>query len=316
MSTNPNEWLWEQKYRPRTIAECILPATIKSDFEEMVKAGEAKNMILASSDPGTGKTTLARAFAHDLGADVLFINASEQSGIDTFRNDIRLFASTMSLQGNAKIVILDEADNLSEAAQKAFRGQIEEFSASCRFILTCNYPNQIIEPIRSRLMVYEFNIPADEKATMMKGQIIRILDILKKENVQVDNKSVIAEVVKRNFPDNRQMLVQLQTYASKGVIDEGILGRVTAGSDVDLLISHLKAKKFNDIRMMIPRYTSNYAQFIRAMYDNLYTMIKPHSIPTMIEIIGVNQAEAHRVPDIEIHMVWLMVQLMTQIEFV
>lgn len=313
---NPNEFLWEQKYRPKTLAECILPATIKADFQALLDAGEAKNMILASTKPGTGKTTLARAFANDLGADVLFINASEESGIDVFRNDIRIFASTMSLQGNPKVVILDEADNLSEAAQKAFRGQIEEFSASCRFILTCNYPNQIIEPIRSRMMVYEFVIPADEKAAMMKGQIIRLLDILKKENVAVENKAVIKELVLRNYPDNRKMLVALQTYASKGVIDEGILGRVTSGSDVDVLIGHLKAKKFQDIRAMIPQYTSDYAQFIRAMYDALYPMTKPASIPTMIEIIGMNQAEAHRVPDIEIHMVWLMVQLMTQVDFV
>lgn len=316
MSMNPNEWLWEAKYRPQTIAECILPEQMKVDFQAMIAAGEVKNMILASSNPGTGKTTVARAICNELDADVLFINASEESGIDIFRNDIRKFASTISMLSNSKVVILDEADNLSEAAQKAFRGMIEEFSVSCRFILTCNYINRIIEPIRSRMMQYEFVIPQAEKTAMMKLQIVRLLDILKKEDVKVENKQVIMELVKRKFPDNRSMLVSLQSYAMKGVIDEGILGRVTSGSDVEVLIGYLKDKKFKEIRQLIPKYASDYPTFIRSIYDNLYPVIKPSAIPDMIEIIGVNQEAYNRVPDIEIHMNWLMVQLMMNLEFV
>lgn len=316
MSMNPNEWLWEAKYRPQTIKDCILPEQMKADFHAMVAAGEVKNMILASSNPGTGKTTVARAICNELDADVLFINASEESGIDVFRNDIRKFASTISMLSNSKVVILDEADNLSEAAQKAFRGMIEEFSVSCRFILTCNYVNKIIEPIRSRMMQYEFVIPQSERAAMMKGQIVRLLDILGKEGITVENRMVVAELVKRKFPDNRSMLVTLQSYAMKGVIDEGILGRVTSGSDVEVMIGYLKEKKFKEIRAMVPKYASDYPTFIRAIYDNLYPVIKPHSIPNMIEIIGVNQEAYSRVPDIEIHMNWLMVQLMMNLEFV
>lgn len=316
MRCNPNEWLWEAKYRPQTIADCILPASIKNDLMQMLSDGEVKNLLLVSSNPGTGKTTTALAMCHELDADYLFINASEESGIDVFRTDIRRFASTISMTGSPKVVVLDEADNLSEAAQKAFRGMIEEFSNSCRFILTCNYLNKIIEPIRSRLKTYEFVIPAEEKNQMMREQIMRLLEILKNENVQVESKQVIMELVKKKYPDNRSMLVDLQAYSMKGVIDEGILGQVTSGSDVDMLVGYLKAKNFKEIRAILPKYASDYPTFIRALYDALRTMVKPSHIPAMIEIIGVNQEAYSRVPDIEIHMTWLCVQLMMGMDWV
>lgn len=315
MHFNPNEWLWEQKYRPVTIDDCILPADLKFYFKDMIAKGEIKNMILASSSPGTGKTTIALALANELDADVLFINASEESGIDVFRTDIRRFASTVSMMGGPKIVILDESDNLSEAAQKAFRGMVEEFSSNCRFIMTCNYPNKIIEPIRSRMDIKEFVIPVEEKPQMMKEQIIRLLQILKQENIEVQSKQVIMELVKREFPDNRSMLVKLQSYSNRGVIDEGILGQVTAGSDIDILVGNLKAKKFKDIRGIIPKYASDYPTFIRSLYDALLPVIKPSHVPAMIEIIGQNQEAYSRVPDLEIHMTWLCVQLMMSMDW-
>lgn len=316
MKFDPNEWLWETKYRPQTIADCILPASIKEDLMQMINDGEVKNLLLVSSHPGTGKTTSALALCNELDADYLFINASEESGIDVFRTDIRRFASTISMTGSPKVVILDEADNLSEAAQKAFRGMIEEFSNSCRFILTCNYQNKIIEPIRSRLKTYEFVIPAEAKAQMMKEQILRLLEILKNENIQVESKQVIMELVKKKFPDNRSMLVDLQAYSMKGIIDEGILGQVTSGSDVDVLVGHLKTKNFKEIRAILPKYASDYPTFIRALYDALRTMVKPSHMVAMIEIIGTNQEAYSRVPDIEIHMTWLCVQLMMGMDWV
>lgn len=315
ISVTPNEWLWELKYRPKSINESILPAYLKEYFNQLVAAGELQNMILCSSSPGTGKTTIARAIADELDMDVLFINASSEAGIDVFRTDITKFASTVSMMGSGKLVILDEADNLSEAAQKAFRGIIEEFSCNCRFILTCNYPNRIIEPIRSRMSVKEFIIPADEKNQMIKEQVIRLLNILKTENVQVDNKQVIMELVKKRFPDNRSMLVDLQSYAMKGVIDEGILGHVTSGSDIDILVGHLKSKQFKEIRALIPKYASDYSTFIRALYDSLFSTVKPSHIPAMIEYIGENQKYYNSVPDIEIHMEYLCVQLMMNMDF-
>ena len=315
ISVNPTEWLWELKYRPKSIDECILPEGLKSDFKQMVAAGEIKNMLLCSSNPGTGKTTVAQAIADELDMDVLFINASSESGIDVFRTDITKFASTVSMMGSGKVVILDEADNLSDAAQKAFRGIIEEFSSNCRFILTCNYPNRIIEAIRSRMKIYEFIIPAAEKNQMIKGQVLRLLKILETEKVQVDNKQVVMELVKRKFPDNRSMLVDLQSYAMKGVIDEGILGQVTSGSDVDILVGYLKIRAFKEIRAIIPKYASNYPTFIRALYDAMYSVVKPSHIPAMIEYIGENQKYYSSVPDIEIHMEYLCVQLMMNMDF-
>lgn len=315
IAVKPNEWLWELKYRPQTLAEVILPVDLKTYFKDLVKSGELQNMIFCSSGPGSGKTTTAYALANDLDMDVLFINASSESGIDVFRNDITKFASTVSMLNAGKLVILDEADNLTEAAQKAFRGIIEEFSCNCRFILTCNYPNRIIEPIRSRMAVKEFIVPAAEKNQMMKEQIIRLLGILDLEKIQVDSRQVVMELVKKNFPDYRSMLVALQAYSINGVIDEGILGKVTGGSDIDILVGHIKNKKFGEIRTMIPTFASDYPNFIRALYDSMSKVVKVSHRPALVEYIGENQKYATVVPDIEIHMQYLCMSLMLNMDF-
>lgn len=315
MRFDPNELLWEQKYRPQVVDDCVLPTFLKQSFKEMVAKKELKNLLLVSPNPGTGKTTVARALCNELEADMLFINASEESGIDVFRTQIRQFASTVSLAGGMKVVVLDEADNLSEAAQKAFRGMIEEFSKNCRFILTCNYQNKIIEPIQSRLTIHTFTIPQEEKAALMKEQILRCLKVLELEGITVDNKQVVAELVKKKFPDNRALMVDLQNYSLKGVIDEGILGIVTGGSDVEQIVGWLKNKQFKEIRQVIPKYASDYPTFVRSLYDSLYRVVKPTHIPLMIEIIGDNQKYYKDVPDIEIHMTYLCVLLMTQLDW-
>lgn len=315
MRFDPNELLWEQKYRPQTIEDCILPEFLKQVFRDMVKSRQLKNLLLVSPNPGTGKTTVARALCNELEADMLFINASEESGIDVFRTQIRQFASTMSLQGGMKVVVLDEADNLSEPAQKAFRGMIEEFSKNCRFILTCNYQNRIMEPLQSRLTIHTFVIPQEERMAMVKAQIIRCLKILEIEGITVENKQVVAELVQKKFPDNRSLLVDLQTYSSRGVIDEGILGIVSGGSDVENIVLWLKDKKFKEIRQILPKFTSDYPTFVRALYDSLYRVVRPSHIPLMIEIIGDNQKYCKDVPDLEIHMAYLCVLLMTQLDW-
>lgn len=312
---NPNDFLWENKHSPKTIEETILPKGIKKDFLKEIKEGKISNYLFESPRPGTGKTTSALAIANDIGADVLFINASENGNIDILRNDIRGFASTVSLTQSPKVVILDEFDNTTEAFQKAFRGFIEEFSDNCRFIATCNYSNKILEPVRDRFEVISFIFPEDEKVSLMKQAIMRCLMILEKEGIEVTDKKIVAELVKQNYPKLRTVIKLLQKYSRHGVIDEGILGKIKCDDAVDELILALKAKNFKDVNSMIPRFSNDYANFIGTLYDKLYSLVTPSSIPTLIEIIGENQCYANQVPDVQIHLRFLCVMIIKEVGF-
>lgn len=314
---NPKEFLWEHKYQPYAIADCILPKEMRTTFAKIIKDQNIGNYLFESTNPGTGKTTCAMALCNEIGADVLFLNASEVGSIDTLRNDIKAFASTVSLTGSLKVVVLDEFDNVSDTFQKAFRGFIEEYSSNCRFILTCNYANNIIEPIRSRMKRITFSIPDDERVDVLKQMTMRCLDILKKENVTCENPRIIGELVKRNYPDNRKTIIELQHYAtnSDGVIDEGILGVLKTDDTIGVLIAAIKQKDFKTVNAMAPRFASDYANFIRGLYDKCFTLVVPSSIPTLIEIIGSNQQYANQVPDLEIHVRWLCVLIMAEVGF-
>ena len=313
--TNPDHFLWEEAYRPTRIADCILPSSMREAFGKIIKEQNMRNYLFESTRPGTGKTTCALALCNELGADVLFINASEVGSVDTLRNDVKSFASTVSLTGSIKIVVLDEFDNVSDAFQKAFRGFIEEYSNNCRFILTCNYANNIIEPIRSRMLRVTFTIPEAERIDIMKQMTKRCLDVLAKENVKVESVRIIGELVKKNFPDNRQTMIDLQHYAmnSNGVIDEGILGVLKVDDSVSELISAIQGKNFKTVNAMAPRFAADYSNFIRALYDKSFSLVQPSSIPTLIEIIGENQKFATQVPDLEIHIRYLCVLMMAEI---
>jgi len=317
MNESPNDFLWEIKHRPKSIKECILPKAMKETFLTLVKDGEINNMLLESTKGGTGKTTVALALCHDIGADVLFINASEASGIDTLRIEIRQFASTISLHGNKKIVILDEFDNCSDNFQKAFRGFIEEFSGNCRFILTCNYANNIIEQIRSRLKRHTFIIPEEERVSILKQMTMRCLDILKKENVTVTNPRIIGELCKLRYPDNRQLMIELQNYSrtNQNVIDEGILGVLGNADTISEFISAIRDKKFVVVNQMVPRFASDYPNFLRSFYDKAINVVDKSSIPTLIEILGDNNKYASQVPDMEIHIRYLAVLCMTELKW-
>ena len=313
--SNPTHFLWEEKYRPLKIADCILPKEMRTTFDKIVADQNIANYLFESTNPGTGKTTCAMALCNEIGADVLFLNASEVGSIDTLRNDIKAFASTVSLTGSLKVVVLDEFDNVSDTFQKAFRGFIEEYSNNCRFILTCNYANNIIEPIRSRMKRITFSIPDEERVDVLKQMTKRCVEIITKENIKCDNMRVIGELVKRNYPDNRKTIIELQHYAtnSGGVIDEGILGILKTDDSIGVLIEAIKGKDFKTVYSMAPRFAADYANFIRSLYDKCFSLVVPSSIPTLIEIIGSNQQYANQVPDLEIHVRWLCVLIMAEI---
>lgn len=308
----PNDILWDTKYRPATIDACILPSENKAYFKGIVEKNKLPNLLLCSTSPGTGKTTVARALCNEMGFDVLFVNASEESGINVLRTIIRDHVSSYSLDGNEKVVILDEFDQATDAFQKAFRGFTEEFP-SARFILTANYANKIIKQVRSRMTTVEFVIPDTERKELIKQSAIRCLEILKAESIPVSSNKIIVELVRNSFPDNRSIVVELQRYSINGEINEGILGKLTANDDISVLCIAMKAKRFSDARALIPGYASNYANFIDALFRKGENYVHKNSLGDFILFIGRNQETAGSVVNMELHISALIVELMSEI---
>ena len=267
-----NEFLWVEKYRPSTIDDTILPDNIKNTFKEIVAGGELHNMLLTGT-PGTGKTTIARALCQELDLDYLLVNGSEESGIDTLRTKIKHFASSVSLSGGYKVVILDEADYLNpQSTQPALRAFIEEFSANCRFILTCNFKNRIIEPLHSRCSIIEFNLAKKDMPPLLAQFMNRCEDILTKENISFE-KNVLAELIMKYMPDWRRVINELQRYGSGGIIDSGILVNL-ADDSIDDLIKFLKLKDFRKMRQWVAdNMDSEPAAIFRKLYDTMYDYI-------------------------------------------
>jgi len=309
-----NEFLWCEKYRPKTISDCILPPRIKSTFEAIVKGGELHNMLLTGT-AGLGKTTVAKALCNELGLDYLLINGSEESGIDTLRNKIKQFASSVSLQGGYKVVILDEADYLNpQSTQPALRGFIEEFSSNCRFILTCNFKNRIIEPLHSRCSVIEFNLAKKDMPPLLAAFMKRTSMILETESVSYE-KQVIAELIVKHSPDWRRVINELQRYSVSGVIDSGILVSLSEVSLKDLMVS-LKDKNFKKMRQwVVDNIDSEPASIFRKVYDNMGEYIEPRSIPQVVLILADYQYKNSFVADHELNIVACMTELMANVEF-
>jgi DNA polymerase III delta prime subunit len=306
--------LFVEKYRPKTIDECILPASLKKTFNDIVKGGECPNLLL-SGKAGTGKTSVARALCNQLGADWIIINCSEDGNIDTLRTKIRQFASTISLSDTKKVVILDEFDySNAQSIQPALRGAIEEFAKNCRFILTCNYKNRIIEPIHSRCTCIDFSIPIKEKPQLAKDFLSRCEFILKEEKIGYDKK-VLTQLIIKHFPDFRRTLNELQRYSSAGIIDIGILSEV---GDIKIkeLMDHMKNKDFSAARVWVVSNIDNDPQHIfRKLYDGLYENLKSGSIPTAILALAEYQYKSAFVADQEINLVACIVELMMGCEF-
>lgn len=308
------EHLWVEKYRPQTLTECILPSQLKKDFSQILKQKELQNMLLTGT-AGTGKTTVAKALCNELNLDYIIINGSEESGIDTLRNKIKQFASSVSLEGGYKVVILDEADYLNpQSTQPALRGFIEEFSANCRFILTCNFKNRIIEPLHSRCSVVEFAIPKGEKEAMATHFMQRLQHILGIENVEYENE-VLAELIMKYFPDFRRTINELQRYSVSGKIDSGILVNVNDISVNDLM-NHLKIKDFRKMRQWVANNIDiEPAAMFRKIYDNATEYVDPQSIPQLVLILADYQYKDSFVADHELNMVACLTEIMAGVQF-
>jgi DNA polymerase III delta prime subunit len=308
------DFLWVEKYRPTKVSDCVLPQSLKNTFSTLVSTGELPNMLFTGT-AGVGKTTVAKALCKELDLDYIIVNGSEEGNIDTLRNKIKHFASTVSLQGGYKVVILDEADYLNpQSTQPALRGFIEEFSNNCRFILTCNFKNRIIEPLHSRCSVYEFAIPNSEKPAIASGIFKRVTEILRLEGVTFDQK-IVATLVEKYFPDFRRVINELQRYSLSGTIDNGILVNLSE-SNIKVLITHLKEKDFKGMRKwVVDNIDTEPAAIFRKIYDNLNTYIKPTSIPQTVVILADYQYKNAFVADHELNVVACMVELMANVEF-
>ena len=305
--------LWTERYRPQTVSECILPERLKRPFEEYVKSETIPHLLL-SGGAGVGKITIAKAMCNEINADYIIINGSDESGIDVFRTKIKNFASTISFTGGRKVIIIDEADYLNpNSTQPALRNAMEEFAENCSFIFTCNFKNRIIDPLHSRCSVVDFTLRNEEKVQMAGLFFKRITNILNQENVEFDSK-VIAEVVKKHFPDFRRTINELQRYSKFGKIDTGILSQV---GDVSIqeIIKYIKDKDFGSIRKWVAMNDVDPTTLFRKIYDNLYEILQPQSIPQAVIILADYQYKQAFVADAEINLVACLTELMVSVEF-
>ena len=310
------KFLWVEQYRPAIVEDCILPKNIKDIFHGFVNQGELPNLLLAGS-AGIGKTTVAKALCEEIGASYIVVNGSDEGRfLDTVRNRVRQFATTVSLTAGAphKVVIIDEADNTTQDVQLSLRTAVEEFHSNCRFIFTCNFPNKIIEPLHSRCTVVDFKI-STEQATQLQGEFFtRLKSILTHECVEYEDK-VLAKLVKRYYPDWRRLINECQRYAATGSISSAILADV-ADINLDGLLSSLKNKEFMVVRKWVVDNINNEPSIImRKIYDACYQQLKGPSIPEAVLIIAKYLRDVEHVPDQEINLLACLTEIMMSCEF-
>ena len=311
-----NDFLWVEKYRPKTINDCILPETIKQTFQDFLEVGEIPNLLLCGP-PGIGKTTVARALCESLGSDYIVINGSDEGRfLDTVRNQAKNFASTVSLQqtGTHKVIIIDEADNTTHDVQLLLRANIEAFYKNCRFIFTCNYKNKILEPLHSRCAVIDFSITGKQRPEIAASFFQRLNYILDTERIEADKK-VLVELVNKHFPDWRRVLNECQRYAVGGKIDSGILATF---SDIKVhdVIKNLKEKNFSEVRKWVNNSLDNDSTvLLRRVYDALYDVLEGPSIAAAVLIVSKYQYQSAFVADQEINLLAALTEIMVECEF-
>ena len=310
------DFLWVEKYRPKKVSDCILPDTTINVFKGFVNQGEIPNLLL-SGTAGVGKTTIAKALCEEIGASYIIINGSDEGRfLDTVRNRVRQFATTVSLTSGAahKVVIIDEADNTTNDVQLSLRTAVEEFHNNCRFIFTCNFINKIIEPLHSRCTVVDFRIKPDESQKLQASFFQRLMQILASEKVKYEQK-VIAKLIKRYYPDWRRLINECQRYAATGNIDSAILVDV-ADVNLDTLLKALKSKHFSVVKNWVVQHMDNDPTMVmRKIYDSLYDVLKPSSIPEAVLIIEKYMNSIPIVPDQEINLLACLTEVMMSCEF-
>lgn len=307
------EFLWVEKYRPQKVSETILPDNLKQTFQKVVDGAELPNMLL-SGTAGTGKTTIARAMCEELGLDYIVINGSEEGNIDTLRGKIKQFASSVSLSGGYKVVILDEADYLNpQSTQPALRGFIEEFSKNCRFILTCNFKNRVIEPLHSRCSNYEFNFSKKVLAELCGQFMQRAQEILKEEGVSANN-DTLAQLIMKHAPDWRRVLNEMQRHSIGGTLELNAI--ITDINDnYNVLFRSLKSKDFKKMRgWVVNNMDVEPASIFRGIYDAMYEYVEPNSIPQLVLILADYQYKNSFVADHELNLVACMTEIMANVE--
>jgi DNA polymerase III delta prime subunit len=316
MNADRTDFLWVEKWRPKTIEDCILPEDTKRTFNDFVSRGEIPNLLLAGP-PGIGKTTIAKALCNQLGVDFYVINGSDEGRfLDTVRNQAKNFASTVSLTSESKhkVIIIDEADNTGNDVQLLLRANIETFYKNCRFIFTCNYKNKIIEPLHSRCAVIDFTVKGKEKAQLAGSFFKRLQNILDSERIKYDPK-VLAELINKHFPDFRRVINECQRYSVGGKIDSAILATF---SDVKVndLIKYLKEKNFPEVRKWVVANLDNDASSIlRMVYDALYEHLDGPSIAACVLVVAKYQYQSVFVADQEINLLAALTEIMIEVKF-
>lgn len=314
MNTNDDQFLFVEKYRPKTIEDCILPDTLKKTFQQFVNQKNVPNLLL-SGPAGCGKTTVAKAMLEELGCDYIVINGSMCGNIDTLRNEIRNYASAVSFTGGRKYVILDEADYLNaNSTQPALRNFMEEYSSNCGFIMTCNFKNRIMDPLQSRCSVVDFKIKKSDLPALASQFLKRACNILDNEKIKYDKK-VVAAVITQHYPDWRRVLNELQSYSVTGAIDEGILANFSQES-FKALVGLMKARDFPAVRKWVGENSDIDTDVLfKSLYDSAYELMQPNSIPDLILILAKYQYQAAFVANPEINLAAAFLEIMSTCSF-